>query len=333
MSASQSLAATLILVAVALGALVVQGVIFWALHRVARLKESVLTLFIARATPPSRFIFPLVGIESALPLVTLPANLKLAAEHVLGIAIIAAITWAIVALILLGGDLAKHPYRDGGLEDLHARQVQTRVDLLARAAITIVIFIGVAFALTTFPAIRAIGATLLASAGLIGIMAGFAARPIFENLVAGIQIALTQPIRIDDVLFLDGDHGHVEKIGSTYVVVKMWDLRRKIYPLTYFINTPFQNWTYSAPNLVGSVIVYVDRLYDMDALRAKAREIVSSSPLWDATVFDLAVTDAKDNFAIELRILCSANNAADLFDLRSFVRERLLAHIAVLKSS
>ena len=312
-------------------ALVVQGILFWLLHRFASRNDGILTLVVARATAPSRFIFPLVAIESVLPAVPLPAAGKAIAEHALGITIIAAIVWALIALAQLVGDLAKRPYQFDEEDNLHARQVATRVDLLTRAAVTIILFVGVAVALTTFPAIRAVGATLLASAGLIGLMAGFAARPIFENLVAGIQIALTQPIRIDDALFLDGEFGHVEKIESTYVVVRLWDLRRKIFPLTYFINTPFQNWTYTAANLTGSVLIYVEQSTDIAAFRSKAIEAIGSSPLSDGRVASVDVTDTRDNFAVELRVLCSARNASQLFDLRCFVREQMIAYLASMK--
>jgi small-conductance mechanosensitive channel len=321
------LVAVAVLAADAAIALVVQAIVFRLLHRFAAKSDGTLHLVVSRAQGPSRFIFPLVGVESALPLVTLPENGKLAAEHVLGILIITAIAWVLVALTQLAGDLTKRRYSADVEDNLHARQIRTRVDILTRTAVTIVIIVAVAIALTTFPAVRAIGATLLASAGLIGIVAGFAARPIFENLVAGVQIALTQPIRIDDVVIVENEFGHVEKIAATYVVVRLWDLRRMILPLTYFINTPFQNWTYTTANLIGSVMLYVDHGVDVDTLRARTGEIIKQSPLWDGAVVNVAVTDAKEN-TIEIRVLCSAKNAAALFDLRCFLREKLLAHLS-----
>ena len=315
-----------ILVAAAAIALVLQRVVFGLLHGLAIRTEGVLGLFVTRATGPSRFIFPLVAIESTLPAVSLPDRGKLVAEHTLGVLIIAAIAWVLVALVQLASDLVKRRYRLDIEDNLHARQIETRLDILTRAAVTIVLFVSTAIALTTFPAIRAIGATLLASAGLIGIMAGFAARPIFENLVAGIQIALTQPIRIDDVLIVEGEYGRVEKIGATYVVMRLWDWRRMVLPLTYFIDKPFQNWTYNTANLIGSVMLYVDYSVPVDALRKAVGEIIEQSPLWDKQVVNVALTDAKEG-SIEIRVLCSARNSPDLFDLRCFIREKLVTFV------
>jgi small-conductance mechanosensitive channel len=318
--------AVVILIAVAFLALVAQGIVFSLLRKLAARNDGPLQLVVARATGPSRFIFPLVAIESTLPVVSLPESGKSIAEHTLGLLIIAAVAWVLVALVQLAADLTKRRYRLDIDDNLHARQIETRLDILTRASITIVLFVSTAIALTTFPAIRAVGATLLASAGLIGIMAGFAARPIFENLVAGIQIALTQPIRIDDVLIVEGEYGRVEKIGSTYVVVRLWDWRRMVLPLTYFIDKPFQNWTYTTANLIGSVMLYVDYSIPVDALRKAVGEIIEQSPLWDKQVVNVALTDAKEG-SIEIRILCSARNSPDLFDLRCFIREKIVTFV------
>jgi small-conductance mechanosensitive channel len=158
-------------------------------------------------------------------------------------------------------------------------------------------------------------------------MAGFAARPIFENLVAGIQIALTQPIRIDDVIVVEGEYGRVEKIGSTYVVVRLWDWRRMVLPLTYFIDKPFQNLTYTTANLIGSVMLYADYSIDLDALRAEVSRILKATSLWDGKIVNVSMTDAKESLMVEVRVLVSARNSSDLFDLRCHVRERLVAFL------
>jgi small-conductance mechanosensitive channel len=308
-------------------ALGLQGFIHQVLLRLARRSSGPFGLLLARSNGPTRFIFPLVGVESVLPALSLPENGKLIAEHTLGVLIIAAIAWVLVALVQLAGDLTKRRYRLDIEDNLHARQIETRLDILTRASITIVIFVSGAIALTTFPAIRAIGATLLASAGLIGIMAGFAARPIFENLVAGIQIALTQPIRIDDVIVVEGEYGRVEKIGSTYVVVRLWDWRRMVLPLTYFIDKPFQNLTYTTANLIGTVMLYADYSVDLDALRAEVSNLLKAAPLWDGKIVNVSMTDAKESLMVEVRVLVSARNSSDLFDLRCHVRERLVAFL------
>jgi small-conductance mechanosensitive channel len=316
-----------ILAAAGAAALLLQSIVHQLLLRLARKSTGPFGLLLARSNGPTRFIFPLVGVESTLPAVSLPENGKLIAEHILGVLIIAAIAWVLVALVQLSADLTKRRYRLDIEDNLHARQIETRLDILTRAAITIVIFVSAAIALTTFPAIRAIGATLLASAGLIGIMAGFAARPIFENLVAGIQIALTQPIRFDDVIVVEGEYGRVEKIGSTYVVVRLWDWRRMVLPLTYFIDKPFQNLTYTTANLIGTVMLYADYSVDIDAMRVEVSNILKDQPLWDGKIVNVSMTDAKESLMVEVRVLVSARNSSDLFDLRCHVRERLVAFL------
>jgi small-conductance mechanosensitive channel len=179
----------------------------------------------------------------------------------------------------------------------------------------------------TFPPIRTLGATLLASAGLAGLAVGLAARPILENLVAGVQIALTQPIRMDDVVIVETEYGRIEKITATYVVVRLWDLRRMVLPLTYFIDHPFQNWTYNTANLIGSVFLYLDYSISIEMLRDELDRILATTPLFDGKVKNVALTDAKDNGTVEIRVLVSARNSSELFDLRCLVREKLLAHV------
>jgi small-conductance mechanosensitive channel len=177
-----------------------------------------------------------------------------------------------------------------------------------------------------FPSIRAFGTTLLASAGAAGIVIGIAARPLFENLIAGVQLALAQPIRIDDVVIVEGEYGHVEEIASTFVVVRIWDQRRMVLPLTYFIEKPFQNWTRTGSALLGTVFLYVDYTVSVDAVREALPKILETDKKWDGAVAGVQVTDAKEA-TVELRILVSARNSSDLFDLRCNVREALIAFL------
>ena len=188
----------------------------------------------------------------------------------------------------------------------------------------VVVLVAFALAAMTFPAIRAIGTTLLASAGVAGIVIGIAARPLFENLIAGVQLALSQPIRIDDVVIVEGEYGHIEQIASTFVVVRIWDQRRLVLPLTYFIEKPFQNWTRTGAALLGTVFLYVDYTVPVDALRVELPKILEADARWDGAVQGIQVTDAKEE-TLELRILVSARDSSDLFDLRCNVRERLIA--------
>jgi len=191
----------------------------------------------------------------------------------------------------------------------------------------IVVIAGTAMALMTFPGARQVGASLLASAGVLGIVGGLAARPVFSNLISGLQIALAQPIRLDDVLIVNGEWGRVEEISGTYVVLKIWDERRLIIPLQWFIENPFENWTRTGSNILGTVFLYLDYTAPLDAIRSEAKRIVEAAPEWDQRVFVVQVTDATDR-AMQVRILMSSANSGKAFDLRCRVREGVLTFLA-----
>jgi small-conductance mechanosensitive channel len=198
--------------------------------------------------------------------------------------------------------------------------------LVLPVVVTLVIVLALGAMLMTFPAIRTLGTTLLASAGVVGLVAGIAARPLFENLIAGVQLALTQPIRIDDVVVVENQFGRIEEIHSTYVVVRVWDLRRLVLPLTYFITTPFENWTRRTANLIGEVYLFADYAVDVAALRAHLPRILEATPLWDGQTQTVEVTDATDR-AVQIRALVSARDSGTLWNLRCYVREALVAYL------
>jgi small-conductance mechanosensitive channel len=179
----------------------------------------------------------------------------------------------------------------------------------------------------TFPGARQLGASLLASAGVLGIIGGLAARPVFSNLIAGLQLALAQPIRLDDVLIVQGEWGRVEEITGTYVVLRIWDERRLIIPLQWFIENPFQNWTRSTSRILGTVFLNVDYALPVEALRTEARRLVEQAPEWDQRVFVVQVTDATER-TMQIRVLVSASDSGKAFDLRCRVREGLLEWLA-----
>ena len=168
-----------------------------------------------------------------------------------------------------------------------------------------------------------LGATLLASAGILGLVAGIAARPVFGNLIAGLQIALAQPIRLDDVVIVEGEWGRIEEITSTYVVVRVWDERRLVVPLQWFIENPFQNWTRTSAQLLGTAFLWLDYRTPMDEVRAQLQRICEEDPRWDGRVCIAQVTDTREH-TMEVRLLVSARNSGDLFDLRCVVRERMI---------
>jgi len=165
--------------------------------------------------------------------------------------------------------------------------------------------------------------SLFASAGVAGLVVGLAARPVLSNLFAGVQLAMTQPVRLDDQVVVENESGRIEEITSTYVVIRLWDLRRMIVPLSYFIERPFQNWSRESTNLIGAVLLHVDYTAPVERIRSKLTEIVNASKLWDGQVAKLQVTDAKES-SVELRVLVSARSSADAFELRCEVREKLI---------
>lgn len=209
-------------------------------------------------------------------------------------------------------------------DNLIARKHVTQARILQRVAALLIAIVTLGLALLTIPAVRQWGMSLLASAGVVGIIAGFALQPLLTNLIAGVQIATGQPIRLDDAVIVEGEWGTVEEITSTYVVVKLWDWRRMVLPLTYFIQKPFQNWTRETSRLIGTAFIYVDYEAPMDRLRLELERICRESPLWDGDVISLQVTDITDRVA-QVRCLASARNGSTAFDLRCEIREKMLA--------
>ena len=215
-------------------------------------------------------------------------------------------------------------FRVDASDNLLARKHLTQVRILRQALAVLVIIVTAAFALMTIPNVRQFGVSLLAAGGAAGIIVGLALQPVLSNLLAGVQIALTQPIRIDDAVIVEGEWGNVEEITSTYVVVRIWDLRRLVVPLKYFLEKPFQNWTRESADLLGAVMLYVDYSVPVDAIRAKLKEILAASPHWDGKVSGVQVTDARER-TMEVRILASAAGSGAAFDLRCDIREKMIA--------
>jgi small-conductance mechanosensitive channel len=211
-------------------------------------------------------------------------------------------------------------------DEYQKRRLLTRVQILRRLMVFVALVIAVAAILLNFQEVRQIGTGLLASAGLAGVIAGFAAQKSLSTIIAGLQIAITQPMRIDDVVVVEGEFGTIEEITLTYAVIRVWDQRRLVVPITYFLEKSFQNWTRSSSDLIGTVFLYADFQIPIDELRTEARRIVEASNLWDTRVFVLQVTDFKSD-SVEIRILASAPTAKDLFDLRCEIREKILGFL------
>jgi small-conductance mechanosensitive channel len=317
--------AVAILLGVIVVSLIIQKVAFALCERLLRNNnEGIFAALVRRAQAPAGFAIPLLGALIALPALRFPPNVDAALVKLAAVATVIAVAWAIIASIGLYSDLVKRRYKLDTEDNLRARQVETRIDILGRTAVTLVIIVSFALAAMAFPSVRALGTTLLASAGVAGIVLGIAARPLFENIIAGVQLALAQPIRIDDVVIVEGEFGHIEQIAATFVVVRIWDNRRMVLPLTYFIETPFQNWTRTGAALLGTVFLYVDYTLPVDELRQQLPKALEGDKKWDGAVQGVQVTDATAS-VVEIRVLVSARNAAELFDLRCNVREKLIA--------
>jgi small-conductance mechanosensitive channel len=250
-----------------------------------------------------------------------------AVRHVNGVLLILAMTWLAMAAVsgLAKGVIARHPTNVA--DNLQARRIETQARILSRTAMTLILIAGAAIALMTFPGARHVGASLLASAGVIGLVGGLAARPVFSNLIAGLQLAIAQPIRIGDVLKVKDDWGSVEEITGTYVVLRVWDDRRQIIPLNWFIENPFENWTRTTSDLLGTVVLHLNYATPIEPLRAHAHRIVEAAPEWDKRMCKVQVEETTEA-TVSVRILVSAFHPQQLWDLRCRVREDMLAWLA-----
>lgn len=247
-------------------------------------------------------------------------------DHLIALATVGAVTWLAIGAVNLFGQWAAQRFDISGPDNLAARSAFTQLRVATRIGVALVSVLGVAAALMTFDSVRQIGAGLLASAGIAGIVIGFAAQRSLGTLFAGIQIAITQPIRLDDVVIVEGEWGRIEEITLTYVVVNIWDQRRLVVPINYFIEKPFQNWTRTTAELLGTVYIYTDFMLPVDEVRAELVRIVEANPLWDGRVQNIQVTDVRER-SVQLRAMVSAATSGNLWDLRVQVRERLVDYL------
>jgi small-conductance mechanosensitive channel len=236
----------------------------------------------------------------AVPVAPLPPETAALLARMMAVAVIGLIGWAAIVALHIAADLYLRRFRLDIDDNLLARKHNTQVRVLARTVDVLLVMLTLSAALMTFPAVRQYGVSLFASAGVAGIIAGLAARPVLSNLMAGVQLAMTQPIRLYDAVIVENEYGTIEEITSTYVVVKLWDLRRMIVPLTYFIEKPFQNWTRENSSLIGNVMMYLDYRTPVSIIREKYKDILKESKLWDGQVAALQVTDFKEG-VMELR--------------------------------
>ena len=275
---------------------------------------------------PLNYFIPVLILLLVLPTMQLSHTAERLLTHILGLLGTTTFAWVLIRLVSVGEEYVYHRYDLKKDDNIKERKVRTQLQFIRRLVVIAIIVVAVSAILLSFNSVRRIGAGLLTGVGVGGIIVGFAAQKSLGNLLAGFQIAFTQPIRMDDVLVVEGEWGRVDEITLTYVVLKIWDQRRLILPINYFIEKPFQNWTRVSAELMGTVFIYTDYTVPVEELRQELTRLLSANDLWDQRVNALQVTDAKER-TLEIRALMSARNSSDSFDLRCYVREQLITFV------
>ena len=313
----------LVTVGIALG-LLVHRFLFGLLTQVVASRDLFWRSLVARTRRPLRFGIVLAFLVFATRAAPLGVTAEFWTGRALLIGFIVLIAWTVRTTLHIWVTVYLRKFKLDAEDNLLARKHVTQSRIMMRVANALILLVAAAAVLMTFDAVRQYGISLLAAGGAAGIVVGLALQPVLKNLIAGIQLAITQPIRIDDALIVEGEWGNVEEISATYVVIKIWDWRRLIVPLGYFIDNPFQNWTRESASLIGAVTIYLDHTADIERLRGEATRIVEASRLWDRNVFVVQVTDFRER-VMEVRILASARSSPIAFDLRCELREKLVA--------
>ena len=277
---------------------------------------------------PLFYFFPLVtaAVASGVFGRLFSANVAGPINQLIRILFVAWATWSLAKIFFVVEDLVFDRYRVDISDNLRARKIRTQTRFMKQLGSAMLAILGFGIILTPFSTVRQIGTTLLASAGVIGVIVGLAAQKALGLVIAGFQVAFTQPIRIDDVVVVEGEWGKIEEITLTYVVVRIWDLRRLVLPINYFIEHPFQNWTRTSADILGTVFLHLDYSVPIPPLREELARLLDASPLWDRQVCVVQVTDA-DEKGIQVRFLVSSKDSSDAWDLRCYVREHMITYI------
>lgn len=311
---------------------------FWFCFRFTRVLEARLTTWAAQTSGRLddllvpllgrglRVILPVLAVIFALPILGLPAAYAGIAAKGSSMLLIVAITVVLFQAVKTAQEMLLLRFDITAADNLRARKLYTQVHVLGRVVYVAVGLFALACILMLFQQVRHVGTSLLASAGIMGIIAGVAGQKTLANLIAGFQIALAQPIREDDVVIVEGEWGRIEEITLSYVVVHIWDDRRLVLPLTYFVEKPFQNWTRNSAQLLGSVFVWVDYSFPLEEGRKALGRIIESSPLWDRRFWNLQVTDTSER-TMQLRVLATSEDSSKSWDLRCEIREKFIAYI------
>ena len=314
------------------------SVVFWLFFRFTRVLEARLAFWAAKTSSKlddlfvpllgraSRIIVPVVGIIFALPILGLPPEFAGVVAKGSSILLIVAVSVILFQAVNLGEKAVLTEYDINASDNLQARKIYTQVHVISKVLYAVIALFTVASVLMLFQEVRQLGTSILASAGVVGIILGFAAQKTISNLFAGFQIAMAQPIRLDDVVIVEGEWGRVEEITLTYVIIHIWDDRRLVVPLGYFIEKPFQNWTRASAQLLGSVFLWVDYTLPLEEIRKALKEIIEPNPLWDKHFWNLQVTDATEK-TMQIRVLATSADSSKGWDLRCDIREKLISYI------
>ncbi len=287
---------------------------------------SFLNSVISRLGRPFMVFLPLLILNLVLPLMKLQPGAYIVLDKIVGILLIILFANILIAIVKVAEDYVNHYFDLNKTDDLKERKIRTQLQFVRKLVMGLIVILSICMILLSFDSLRRVGAGLLTGVGVSGVILGFAAQRSLGNILAGLQIAFTQPMRIDDILVVEGEWGRVEEITLTYVVLHIWDERRLILPINYFIEKPFQNWTRSSEEILGTAFFYLDYSVPVEALRGEFNRLLQATELWDKRASALQVTNTTDR-VIEVRTLMSARNSSHAFDLRCYIRENMVRFV------
>ena len=308
--------------------LIIKGISIFLLRYYSRKSfgYSFIQSFFTRLNGPLTFFLPLLILNLFLPLMTVQPTAYGIIDKTIEVLLILTFAWLLMGLVKMAEDYVYYSLDLTKKDNLRERKIRTQLQFLRKVVVLLIFVLAIGAILLSFNNLRRLGTGLLTGVGISGLIVGFAAQRSLGNLLAGFQIAFTQPIRIDDVLVVEGEWGKIEEINLTYVVLNIWDQRRLILPINYFLEKPFQNWTRTTSEILGTVFIYLDYNAPMDAIRTEFVRLLNQSELWDKRVGIIQVTNTTEQ-TIEVRALMSAENSSEAFDLRCFIREKLVEFI------
>ena len=320
------LASAFVLVLAAVAGLVVHRIVTNVLLNLPGPRGAFVRSFVKQMRAPLRLFFVIAFVITALPVSGFGYDTVEAIGQAMLVLFILLVGFSASRAMTIVANTYLGRFSLDTDDNLVARKHTTQVRILKRATDILIVLVTISAALMTFGPVRQYGVSLFASAGAASLVVGLAARPLLTNLIAGVQIAITQPIRMEDAVIVEGEWGWIEEITATYVVVRLWDWRRMILPISYFLEKPFQNWTHSSASLIGTVFLFADYRMPVAVLREKLEEFAQASPLWDGKVVNLQVSDTTET-TMQIRMLVSARNAPQCWDLRCEIREKMIDYV------